>query len=375
MTDKLDVIRFAKGLRSAGFKSTQAQYYLEIIAKQNGCVPDLNGALHELSLVYEGKPDKVSISEQVENAIKLMNTNFELTQLCKSLTGTNGVLSQNDYQAVIMKLQRMCGEEEPRIRQDRKGKYTKTTPADMMDFSQVDTTKTMEVYLPFHLEDFFKIYPKNVFIFSGVSNFGKTEMLLWSAYLNQHRPTIYINTEMAPEEMKDRIQEYQPWDAWRTVFPKKVASEDVADIIGTKYKDHIVFVDYLTVYEDYFGISALIAGIEKKLDKGIVFIGLQKNKNTDWARGGSQTMDLSRLYMNFDPGPVDHKEGFDKQTTKMSIVKMKNLRYPGRYNAYNWEFIFSIDRRRGDMPVFKKYTEPEQYTEFYRKQKDTSMEF
>lgn len=252
------------------------------------------------------------------------------------------------------------------------GRFRKidSTPPTLMDFSKVDTSKTVECYLPFNLEDHFKIYPSNVFICAGVSNFGKTEYLLMTAFLNQHRDSIYFNTDADAEEMLDRIQVYQPYDAWRTQFPRKCIAGDIPNIIARHYSNDFVFIDYLKVTKEYYEIAGLIEQVGQAMNKGIAFIGLQKNRGVEWARGGQQTLDLSRLYLNLDPGPVDvdRSNGHTYTTTELKIIKCKMLKNP-HYNPNGWKFIYRMHYEKGNIPTYKMIYEPPEYTEFNNRRK------
>jgi len=259
--------------------------------------------------------------------------------------------------------------EKDKIKDGRWRRVDDSKPA-LMDFSKVDTSKTVECYLPFHLEDFFKIYPSNVFIYSGVSNYGKTELLLMTAFLNQHRDSIYFNTDADAEEMLDRIQVYQPHDAWRTQFPRKCISDEIPNIIARHYSDDFVFIDYLKVTKEYYEIAGLIERVGQAMNKGIAFIGLQKNKGVDWARGGQQTLDLSRLYLNLDPGvnDVNRQNGRTYPTTEMKIIKCKMLKN-SHYNPNGWKFIYRLQYEKGNIPTYKMIYEPPEYAEFNNKRK------
>jgi hypothetical protein len=246
-----------------------------------------------------------------------------------------------------------------------------TTAPAMMDFANIDTSKTVECYLPFHLEDFFKVYPSNVFIYSGVSNYGKTELLLMTAFLNPQHPSVFFNTDADAEEMLERIQLYQPYSAWATKFPRKMTSEEIPALVARHYSNDFVFIDYLKVTKEYYEISALIEQVGQALNKGVAFIGLQKNKGVDWARGGQQTLDLSRLYISLDPGPadVDREHNRNYPTTEMKITKMKMLKNPKYYNPNDWKFIYRVIHHVGEMPTFKMIYEPPEYVEFNNRRK------
>jgi len=244
----------------------------------------------------------------------------------------------------------------------------------MMNFATIDPSKIVEYYLPFHLEDFFKIYPSNVFICAGVSNYGKTEFLLTTAYLNQHHPGIFFNTDSDEEEMLDRINEYQPFDAWSTKFPRKVTAEEIPEMIRRHYSNHFVYLDYLKVTKEYYEISDLIERCGQAMDKGVLFIGLQKNRGVDWGRGGQQTLDLARFYVTLDPGSPDKVGDHTFPTTELKIIKMKMLRHRGQYNPNHWKFIYRMIYREGEIPTYKFIYAPPDYVEYQQSLKQKPSE-
>ena len=310
------------------------------------------------------KNDQELLSHRLFNYIDQTQKKWFYT---KSIYNILNIIYTKDKNNIRVQLNRLVAkgvlEADPRV-EGRFREVDRTFPA-LMDFSSVDSSKTVECYLPFHLEDFFKIYPSNVLIYSGVSNFGKTELLLMTAWLNQHVNSVYFNTDADEMEMKDRIEQYQPFDAWKTLFPRKMTSEEIPGIISAHFKDYFVFVDYLKVTEEYYAISKLIEQVGQAMDKGIAFIALQKNKGVDWARGGQQTLDLSRFYCNLDPGPPDNdmKRRRTYQTTKLKIIKTKMLK-DSHYDPNGWEFIYRMIYENGQIPSYKMISEPPEYTEW-----------
>lgn len=312
--------------------------------------------------------DKIDSGHQLYEYIEYSLGWFWLTDIYKDLNVTD----DKDKANIRVKLSNYCKEGILERDPDRNGRYRRidSRPPAMMKFN-ADSKKSVEMYLPFHLEDFFTIYPGNVFIVAGVSNFGKTDMMLMTAFLNQHRDSIYFNTDAEEEEIQARIEEYQPHDAWRTKFPRKVKSEEIANMIERHYKDEIVFVDYLKVVGEFYMISRLIEDVGQAVGKGIAVISLQMNPGAEQGRGGAQTMDLSRLYVKLDKGPddTDRSNGRTYKTTEMKITKMKMLKNAQYYDPNGWKFIYRMVHIPGQMPTYKMLYEPPGYVEFNGRQK------
>ena len=159
---------------------------------------------------------------------------------------------------------------------------------------------------------------------------------------------------------------------WRTKFPRKVKSEEIANMIEHHYKGEIVFVDYLKVVGEFYMISKLIEDVGQAVGpKGLAFISLQMNPGAEQGRGGAQTMDLSRLYVKLDKGPddVDRSNGRTYKTTEMKIVKMKMLKHAQYYDPNGWKFIYRMVHIPGQMPTYKMLYEPPGYVEYQAKQR------
>ena len=311
--------------------------------------------------------DKTGLSHRLHEYIEDSLGWFWLTDIYKDLN----ISDEKDKTNIRVKLSTYCKEGFLERDPGKNGRYRKidSRPPTMMTFN--NRKKSVEMYLPFHLEDFFTIYPGNVFIYAGVSNFGKTDMMLMTAYLNQHRDSIYFNTDAEEEEIQDRIEEYQPHDAWRTKFPRKVKSEEIANMIECHYKNELVFVDYLKVVGEFYMISKLIEDVGQAVGKGVAVISLQMNPGAEQGRGGAQTMDLSRLYVKLDKGPddTDRSNGRTYKTTEMKITKMKMLKNAQYYDPNGWKFIYRMVHIPGQMPTYKMLYEPPGYVEFNGRQK------
>ena len=177
------------------------------------------------------------------------------------------------------------------------------------------STDTFSITLPLFLNELVQIMPKNITIVAGAPDSGKTAFLLNVAEnnLRQHKDNIfYFSSEMGPSELKKRLKGFETGiETWKGVkFFER--SDNFADVIRP---DAINIIDYLELSDKFWLIAEKLMEIHKKLNRGICFIGLQKNPGVESGRGGTFGLEKPRLYLSLDR---------DYPYNKMKIIKAKN---------------------------------------------------
>ena len=178
----------------------------------------------------------------------------------------------------------------------------------------------IDIRYPMGAERFFHTMPKNIIIFTGVKDTGKTALALNLIHLNQNRPGVlpikYFSNEFGGAEMQGRLSLFEdvPLDDWNFDFYER--KDNYGDVIG---KDCINIIDYLELLDNFYLIGKKISEIWEKLDKGVAIIFLQKDKGKDIARGGHTSLDRARAYFVIDP---------DFPGQKIRIEAMKNWKDP-----------------------------------------------
>lgn len=152
--------------------------------------------------------------------------------------------------------------------------------------------------LPLGLSRMCGLRPKNIIIVAGETNAGKTLFALQAAHANlaqhggQHRHVYYFNSEMGPDELRDRLLKLDPslgaWDGLE-------AYERSREFHFVIRPDGLNIVDYMEVSDKFYLVADWIAKIHEHLDKGVCIICLQKAKDKDTARGGDFTLEKARL--------------------------------------------------------------------------------
>lgn len=217
-------------------------------------------------------------------------------------------------------------------------------------------SEELPIELPFGLSKEIEINNKEIILFMGETNTGKTTVIfnmIWSNLRTLKAEGIlreksqpchngsmgirYFSSEMGPTGVRKKLlsfgKEYPPeeWVKYVSSVERNRDFQDVIDPCGLN------FIDYLEVFDgEYFKLSSNITSIHAALHTGIAVIALQKKKGTDIGRGGEATLEKPRLALALS-------ENKEKGFATVKIVKAKHYR---ERNPAGLEKDFII-RRRG----------------------------
>ena len=171
-----------------------------------------------------------------------------------------------------------------------------------------------DINLPIGLNRLVSIYPKNIIILAGMSNAGKTALLMnvVGYNLDQYKNRIhYFSSEMSEEELGIRLRSFGLNDeAWAGCnFYHR--TKDFQDVI---FPDDINIIDFFEKYDTFYDIGKDLSTIWEKLNKGIAIVALQKSKGKEEGRGGDFSKEKARLYITLDQ---------DETWIKAKITKAK----------------------------------------------------
>jgi len=277
---------------------------------------DARSILTEIDLELAGKSG--TISDRVEDWLKVTDGQFRVTEMYRDLA----IVTDGNKKAALMALQRLekkgmvqkCG--------DKRGCWRPVSiDMEKMDFVNIKSDEyelTWPSATPVH--DLVKIYPGNLVIVAGEPNSGKTAMLLNLIRYNMEASHIkairYLCSEGGEEELAVRLRLFEkdgvPMEFWENrKFSAWERSQDFAEVIDP---DGFNLIDYLELYEEHYLIGRHLVHVQRKLNKGIAVIALQKDPKKDVAKGGFVVLEKPRLVVNM------MKNG------SMRIIKGKNWR-------------------------------------------------
>ena len=214
--------------------------------------------------------------------------------------------------------------------------------ADVIDWKNAEG-EPLDIWLPLRLHEMSNTYSKNIIVFAGAPNSGKTALLLNVVRENMNRPVLpisYFSSEMSPTEMKVRLGKFPiKQDDWN--FVPRERMENFADVLDP---NGLNIIDFMEIYDDFWRVAKPIREIHDKLDKGVAIIAIQKNAGKSMGTGGTFGLHKPRLYVAVDFGTA-------------RIIKGKNCTREDRTLdglgckfdiAGGWDIQMTEGWRRGD---------------------------
>jgi hypothetical protein len=195
-----------------------------------------------------------------------------------------------------------------------------------MEFIE-DEIKEFDIKLPFGLNKYCSIYPKNIIVVAGSKSSGKTALLMNIAMENQDKhEVVYFNSEMGTEEWSSRLRNMGIRKKEDVKIKAYGLHKNFQDMMDEGKKIYII--DYLEIHENFYEIAKHIRLIHEALKDGVCIIAVQKKRGELLARGGDFSMEKSRLYLN-----MEFME--DQRCTKMTIVDAKSPKIPASLSGWS----------------------------------------
>ena len=188
---------------------------------------------------------------------------------------------------------------------------------------------TVDIKLPFGLNDMIENRPGDIIGLAGLPNAGKTSLMFNIAAGTMYDfKCHYFTSEMGQDELIMRLGKFRdvPWEDWDKHLNVYQRTENFSDVIRPG-EGNINFIDYIEMSDEFYKIGGYLTEIHKKLNGAVAIVALQKNPGTDVARGGYGSLEKPRLYIAIDPG-------------RMKIVKAKN--WKGKTNPNGMEMTFKL---------------------------------
>lgn len=163
-------------------------------------------------------------------------------------------------------------------------------------------TDTVNLWLPFELNEMIDIPPGSIILFSGSQDAGKSAVMMNIANENQEKWNVhYFSSELNPAAFRTRMEKNPYFCIADSTIRFHMRSDNWEDVIKTKKTDLNV-IDYLEIHDNFFLVSKHLAAIHKKLGDAIAIIALQKDPNAKYGRGGSFSQEKPVLSISLDYG-------------------------------------------------------------------------
>lgn len=249
------------------------------------------------------------LSKRIEDWIKKTNGWFDYTEIDREFE-LNSAKAKHNRWMIIERLTEN-GTIESHKSHNKLYRLINTTVR-LIDFKAAGNRTAIDIKYPFGIERFFHTYPGNVIILAGVTDTGKTAILLNLVRLNMYDfPIYYQSSEMGDAEIANRLQKFEGIGLEDWNFTPEERGENFADVVRP---DAINLIDYLELTDNFYLANQHIKAIHGKLRTGIAIIAMQKAENAAYAYGGILTASLPRLYLTID------------KTTDGQIIRMKKAK-------------------------------------------------
>jgi len=285
----------------------------------------------------------LNITQEVRDFIAVTNNNFRVTDVQQAVTSGHRVTISN--KAILMALSRLA-KEGVIERLPAPSTYRVIEKVEHKNIKSVKSEKPIDILLPFGLDRYVNIYPGNLVIFAGVTNAGKSALILNMILQNMGNWNCwYFSTEMNAQTLKGRIEKLEADVDWDF----EIVENWNQNPDGLRPND-LNFCDWIEAGEEPYRVIAKLDRIQQKLRKGIAVVAMQKNPKKEFGIGGYQTQSKAALYIT-----VDKKDRHDpKQGQWARIVKAKG------YDEINPEgFVCEFKIVQGINLIQTRYWGPE----------------
>ena len=240
--------------------------------------------------------DRDSLSDRIEEWIARTTGWFTYSQLDSEI-GVRTTAEKANRRKI---LERLTDKGIVERHSEKEGIYRHVkTSLERLDLRNINH-KSLDVRLPFGIENYVRIYPGNVIVVAGAPNAGKTAFMLNVIKLNLERygdRIRYFCSEMGAEELRSRLDMFPMSDDDLERFEVVARTSDFADVIAP---DWVNLIDYLEISTDLWLISDHLTAIHNKLRNGIAIVAIQKKRGISLGRGAEFGLEKPRLYITMD---------------------------------------------------------------------------
>ena len=262
-----------------------------------------------------------NIPDRIADFVLVTQGYFSVTECDKECQIVTVRDKANRRQVLHRLVQKKILEKHP----EKNGLFRKLiSEAPAIEWVQADISNVYRMKFPFELEKYVLLYPKNIVVWAGCGNQGKTAAMLDTIRLNMNQFKIhYFNSEMGAEELKVRLSLFDNVAENEWIFDPRERSFNFAEVI---YPDDLNIIDYLELSEgNFYKIAHEIRGIHDKLRKGVAIIALQKKEGAEFGRGADLSAEKARLYVTMDSNILKIKKG---KNWAQKGVNPNNMEFP-----------------------------------------------
>jgi len=276
--------------------------------------------------VVEELNEKREWQNEVAEWLELIDGEFNVTECFKELRA----ITTGEKQAVRVAISRFKADGIIEKIKGRMGGYRKKE-GDLVEMHWQDAKPfPLVLDLPLELNTLFNAYKKNILLFSGTDDAGKTAITMDIIKQNQNNPywadNIHMfNSEMSEEEANLRFTLHEKMEAadWR--FKMYDRDANFGDVI---VPDGLNIIDYLDLPgEAHNKLGDYIREIFNALNDGVCVIMLHKKHGATLGYGVELGLKIPRLYVTLESGTA-------------RIVKCKNRKT--EHSCRGWVIYYNL---------------------------------
>lgn len=255
--------------------------------------------------------EDLSMSEMVKEYVDAAMGWFKIDEVYRYI----GASDRNDKKNVSKALSRMVDEGILARHRRANGLYRKPdNQREVMDWLNANICP-IDIKLPLEVDHYFATYPKNILVFAGTPDAGKTAYFLEFIKQNMEFLDIhYFNSEMSNEELKLRLKAHEDIELEDWKFEAVSRVSEFADVIEP---DGVNVIDYMELGDEIHKVGLFMRELHDKLDNGIALVGIQKPYGRELGYGKELALQIPRLYISLEY----HKRN---NISSARILKCKN---------------------------------------------------
>jgi len=281
-------------------------------------------------------PEKIT-REVIENWVRQTTGVFSYQDMFREIPINDPANRQNAY----VYMSRICKDKVTKTINGKHGTFRLIDrDAPILNWKGVSDFEGLEIHWPFKLEEYVKIYPKNVVVVGGDPNEGKTTFLHNVIDLNWRRyPIVLFDSENSEKELALKFANYPDHKLWPDDLVRE-RSQNFADVIEP---DHINIIDYLEITDNFYSVAKLLREIRDALGRGIAIVAIQKAKGAELPIGRDFSRQIARLVLTIDPGILTIRKA---KSFAQRNVNPNNMKF--KFNLADGAHFTGIERTYGD---------------------------
>jgi len=326
-----DLFHVAVGLRKGGMPHDEC---LAVLIKQGAaCTPPVGEADCKIKVDSAYKNVSKTHASAIHDFLQDKCGNRYLAREIQSELGMQG----NVYQELKRLVDRglICTEDK---------KYFVPGTAKEVDPFEV-CAKSFNILFPFGISDFSRIAQGDVVLVAGTKNSGKSAFLAETALMNMRQTKIrYIITE----NVRKIGERFLKWGFDADTIRERMTFLDAR----SRRYDSVIDPDALNILDyynpaegEYAKVAVDIENMARRLDTGVIVLGIQQRADQDFARGGALSEELAQLVIQLKQEDKNGENRINRVTMKM--IKEEASRRGGEGKSCQYTFS---DHRTGSRP-------------------------